>query len=78
MQEQSLRSKYLPLILTVAIQLIALITFFSKMDSRVASLEKRRDEVNPQRVTQKDIMLIEEKMKHIDSKISDIKDLLKK
>nr|DAN78574.1 MAG TPA: hypothetical protein [Caudoviricetes sp.] len=43
------------------------------MDSRLAELEKRREEVNPQRVTQKDILLLEEKIKNINSNVSDIK-----
>lgn len=78
MNEQSFRGKNWSLILTIVINAIALIAFFVKMDERIARLEDRRNEVNPQRVTQKDIMLIEEKMRHIDSKITDIKDMLKK
>ncbi len=47
------------------------------MDSRVSELERWRDEVNPQRVTQKDILLLEEKIKNINSNVSDIKSDLK-
>lgn len=61
------------LILTIVLNAIALIGFFVKMDSRLAELEKRREEVNPQRVTQKDILLLEEKIKNINSNVSDIK-----
>ncbi len=65
------------LILTICLNAAALIGFFVKMDSRVSELERWRDEVNPQRVTQKDILLLEEKIKNINSNVSDIKSDLK-
>lgn len=61
------------LILTICLNAAALIGFFVKMDDRIADLEKWRDEINPGRVTQKDILLIEEKIKNINSNVSDIK-----
>lgn len=64
-------------IIGIMVQIITLTIFFVKMDDRISALEKWRDEVNPQRVTMKDLYLIEEKMKHMDSKISDIKESVK-
>lgn len=61
------------LILTICLNAAALIGFFVKMDDRIADLEKWRDEINPGRVTQKDILLLEEKIKNINSNVSDIK-----
>ena len=47
------------------------------MDERVSRLEEWRNEVNPQRVTQKDLMLIEEKMKNMGDNVLDVKTDLK-
>ena len=65
------------LILTIILNAIALIAFFVKMDERVSRLEEWRNEVNPQRVTQKDLLLIEEKIKYMWSDVSDIKSDIK-
>ena len=65
------------LILTIILNAIALIAFFVKMDERVSRLEERRNEINPQRVTQKDLLLIEEKIKYMWSDVSDIKSDIK-
>ena len=47
------------------------------MDERVSRLEEWRNEINPQRVTQKDLMLIEEKMKNMGDNVLDVKTDLK-
>lgn len=61
------------MIITITINAIALITFFVKMDERVSRLEEWRNEVNPGRVTQKDLLLIEEKMKNMGDNVLDMK-----
>ena len=77
MNEKSWISRNRSLIITITINAIALITFFVKMDERVSRLEEWRNEVNPQRVTQKDLMLIEEKMKNMGDNVLDVKTDLK-
>lgn len=77
MNEKSWISRNRSLIITITINAIALITFFVKMDERVSRLEERRNEINPQRVTQKDLMLIEEKMKNMGDNVLDVKTDLK-
>nr|DAK26191.1 MAG TPA: Protein of unknown function (DUF2730) [Caudoviricetes sp.] len=72
-EQHSFWGKNWSLILTIILNAIALIAFFVKMDERVSRLEERRNEVNPQRVTQKDLLLIEEKIKYLGSDVSDIK-----
>lgn len=72
-EQHSFWGKNWSLILTIILNAIALIAFFVKMDERVSRLEERRNEVNPQRVTQKDLLLIEEKIKYMWSDVSDIK-----
>ena len=68
-EQHSFWGKNWSLILTIILNAIALIAFFVKMDERVSRLEERRNEVNPQRVTQrvtqKDLLLIEEKIKYM-------------
>lgn len=61
------------LILTIILNAIALIAFFVKMDARVSEIEKWKDEINPQRVTIKDLLLIEEKIKNIGNNVVDVK-----
>lgn len=77
MNEKSWISRNRSLIITITINAIALITFFVKMDERVSRLEEWRNEVNPGRVTQKDLMLIEEKMKNMGDNVLDVKTDLK-
>lgn len=72
-EQHSFWGKNWSLILTIILNAIALIVFFVKMDERVSRLEEWRNEVNPQRVTQKDLLLIEEKIKYLGSDVSDIK-----
>ena len=43
------------------------------MDARVSDIEKWKDEINPQRVTIKDLLLIEEKIKNIGNNVVDVK-----
>lgn len=64
-EQHSFWGKNWSLILTIILNAIALIAFFVKMDERVSRLEEWRNEVNPQRVTQKDLLLIEEKIKYM-------------
>ncbi len=73
MNEKSWISRNRSLIITITINAIALITFFVKMDERVSRLEEWRNEVNPGRVTQKDLLLIEEKMKNMGDNVLDMK-----
>ena len=77
MNEKSWISRNRSLIITITINAIALITFFVKMDERVSRLEEWRNEVNPGRVTQKDLLLIEEKMKNMGDNVLDVKTDLK-
>ena len=77
MNEKSWISRNRSLIITITINAIALITLFVKMDERVSRLEEWRNEINPQRVTQKDLMLIEEKMKNMGDNVLDVKTDLK-
>ena len=72
-EQHSFWGKNWSLILTIILNAIALIAFFVKMDERVSRLEERRTEINPQRVTPKDLLLIEEKIKYLGSDVSDIK-----
>ena len=65
------------LILTIILNGIALIAFFVKMDARVSDIEKRKDEINPQRVTIKDLLLIEEKIKNMGDNVLDMKSDIK-
>jgi hypothetical protein len=65
------------LILTIILNAIALIAFFVKMDARVSDIEKRKDEINPQRVTIKDLLLIEEKIKNMGDNVLDMKSDIK-
>ncbi|MFC2494752.1 MAG: hypothetical protein ACFNWZ_00925 [Candidatus Absconditicoccaceae bacterium] len=65
------------LILTIILNAIALIAFFVKMDARVSNIEKRKDEINPQRVTIKDLLLIEEKIKNMGDNVIDMKSDIK-
>ena len=76
-EQHSFWGKNWSLILTIILNAIALIAFFVKMDERVSRLEEWRNEVNPQRVTQKDLLLIEEKIKYMWSDVSDIKSDIK-
>ena len=73
MNEKSWISRNRSLIITITINAIALITFFVKMDERFSRLEEWRNEVNPGRVTQKDLLLIEEKMKNMGDNVLDMK-----
>ena len=73
MNEKSWISRNRSLVITITINAIALITFFVKMDERVSRLEEWRNEVNPGRVTQKDLLLIEEKMKNMGDNVLDMK-----
>ena len=77
MNEKSWISRNRSLIITITINAIALITFFVKMDERVSRLEEWRNEINPQRVTQKDLMLIEEKIKNMGDNVLDMKSDIK-
>lgn len=78
MQEKpTFRNQNRSLIVTITLNAVALIGFFVKMDSRISELEKRKNEVNPQRVTQKDILLLEEKIKYVSSNVADIKSDIK-
>ena len=65
------------LILTIILNGIALIAFFVKMDARVSNIERRKDEINPQRVTIKDLLLIEEKIKNMGDNVLDMKSDIK-
>lgn len=65
------------LILTIILNGIALIAFFVKMDARVSNIERRKDEINPQRVTIKDLLLIEEKIKNMGDNVIDMKSDIK-
>lgn len=65
------------LILTIILNAIALIAFFVKMDARVSDIEKWKDEINPQRVTIKDLLLIEEKIKNMGDNVLDMKSDIK-
>ena len=66
------------LVITIITNSIALIVFFVRVDSRLSALEDWKNEVLPTRVTIKDIQIIEEKIRNIDSKVTDIKDMVKK
>ena len=77
MNEKSWISRNRSLVITITINAIALITFFVKMDERVSRLEEWRNEVNPGRVTQKDLLLIEEKMKNMGDNVLDMKSDIK-
>lgn len=55
-----------------------MIVFFVRVDSRLSALEDWKNEILPTRVTIKDIQIIEEKIRNIDSKVTDIKDMVKK
>ena len=77
MNEKSWISWNRSLIITITINAIALITFFVKMDARVSNIERRKDEINPQRVTIKDLLLIEEKIKNMGDNVLDMKSDIK-
>lgn len=62
------------LIITIAINTVALITFFVKMDNRVAMLEAWKNEITPTRVTVKDLQIIDERMKNMATNIEYIRD----
>ena len=66
------------LVITIITNSIALIVFFVRVDSRLSALEDWKNEILPTRVTIKDIQIIEEKIRNIDSKVNDIKDMVKK
>nr|DAT17495.1 MAG TPA: hypothetical protein [Caudoviricetes sp.]DAX27562.1 MAG TPA: hypothetical protein [Caudoviricetes sp.] len=66
------------LVITIITNSIALIVFFVRVDSRLSALEDWKNEILPTRVTIKDIQIIEEKIRNIDSKVTDIKDMVKK
>lgn len=66
------------LVITIITNSIALIVFFVRIDSRLSALEAWKNEILPTRVTIKDIQIIEEKIRNIDSKVTDIKDMVKK
>ena len=66
------------LVITIITNSIALIVFFVRVDSRLSALEDWKNEILPTRVTIKDIQIIEEKIRNIDSKVTDIKDMIKK
>ena len=66
------------LVITIITNSIALIVFFVRVDSRLSALEDWKNEILPTRVTIKDIKIIEEKIRNIDSKVTDIKDMIKK
>ncbi len=73
MNDKNWLSRNWSLIITITINAIALIAFFVKMDARVSDIEKWKDEINPQRVTIKDLLLIEEKIKNIGNNVVDVK-----
>ena len=77
MNEKSWISRNRSLIITITINAIALIAFFVKMDARVSNIERRKDEINPQRVTIKDLLLIEEKIKNMGDNVIDMKSDIK-
>nr|DAW47038.1 MAG TPA: hypothetical protein [Caudoviricetes sp.] len=66
------------LVITIITNSIALIVFFVRVDSRLSALEDWKNEILPTRVTIKDIQIIEEKIRNIDSKVTDIKDMVRK
>ena len=66
------------LVITIITNSIALIVFFVRVDSRLSALEDWKNEILPTRVTIKDMQIIEEKIRNIDSKVTDIKDMVKK
>ena len=72
MNDKNWLSRNWSLIITITINAIALIAFFVKMDARVSDIEKWKDEINPQRVTIKDLLLIEEKIKNIGNTVVDV------
>lgn len=61
------------LVITVILQIIALVTLFNKMDARLTDLESWRKEVQDTRFTIKDAMLIEERVKNISTNVADMK-----
>lgn len=77
MNEKNWLSRNWSLIITITINAIALIAFFVKMDARVSNIERRKDEINPQRVTIKDLLLIEEKIKNMGDNVIDMKSDIK-
>lgn len=77
MDEKNWLSRNWSLIITITINAIALIAFFVKMDARVSNIERRKDEINPQRVTIKDLLLIEEKIKNMGDNVIDMKSDIK-
>ena len=77
MNDKNWLSRNWSLIITITINAIALIAFFVKMDARVSDIEKWKDEINPQRVTIKDLLLIEEKIKNIGNNVVDVKAYIK-
>ena len=62
------------LIITIITNSIVLITFFVKMDARIAALEAWKNEILPTRVTIKDLQIIDEKMKNMATNIEYIRD----
>ncbi len=77
MNDKNWLSRNWSLIITITINAIALIAFFVKMDARVSNIERRKDEINPQRVTIKDLLLIEEKIKNMGDNVLDMKSDIK-
>lgn len=77
MNDKNWLSRNWSLIITITINAIALIAFFVKMDARVSNIERRKDEINPQRVTIKDLLLIEEKIKNMGDNVIDMKSDIK-
>nr|DAU58443.1 MAG TPA: hypothetical protein [Caudoviricetes sp.] len=65
--------KNLGLVITVTLQIIALVTLFNKMDARLTDLESWRKEVQDTRYTIKDAMIMDERVKNISANVSDMR-----
>ena len=65
--------KNLGLVITVTLQIIAIVTIFNKMDARLTDLESWRKEVQDTRYTTKDAMIMDERVKNISANVSDMR-----
>lgn len=65
--------KNLGLVITVTLQIIALVTLFNKMDARLTDLESWRKEVQDTRYTIKDAMIMDERVKNISANVTDMR-----
>ncbi|MBB1578933.1 MAG: hypothetical protein HG424_003060 [candidate division SR1 bacterium] len=65
--------KNLGLVITVTLQIIAIVTIFNKMDARLTDLESWRKEVQDTRYTTKDAMIMDERVKNISANVTDMR-----